>query len=267
MKRFLLFRVVLSLFLVAFIVNAGTSKTLALTPVKVKELIAKKVNEVLDDLISSGDTDLSAAGKKLLAEFRPMVINAFLISGILPEGKHYIAAFTINIPDEPAFILNFKIKKGKSGWEIHEFQEMDSQWQPVKVFVSKLRQYLKGSLYMGKQKTTMLDLKTISRAIENYMRDKHHAPRVNSIKELERVLEPVYIKTLPLNDAWGNEFFYKVDKDNPRRYWIASGGSDGKFAGFDQTGVYTVSTFEEFANDFIFSDGRFVFAPRVRGSD
>lgn len=296
MKRFLLGRVVLVVFLAGFMVNVGISKPLELAPVKVREIIAEKVNDVLDEWISPGNTDLSEPDKKIFAESGPKVIHRFLINGVSREGKHYIAAVTINLPDMPAqpFMVNFKIKKGKSGWEIHEVQAADSQWLPVKTAVFEARQYLKALLYKsrqkaaggdkrpgslspeeeakatllkGKQKTIMLDLKDIGVAIENYMSDKHYAPKANSIKELKKIIEPFYIKTVPLHDPWGHEYHYKVDKDDPRSYWIASGGSDGKLAGFEQMGVYIVYTFQDFAFDIVFSNGKFIFRPRVHGDD
>lgn len=296
MKRFLLVTVLMLLFLVGFMVNAGISKPLELTPEKVKEIIAKKVNDILDDWTSPGNKDLSAPDKKIFAEFRPKVIRLFLINGVSRAGKHYIAAVTINLPDMPAqpFMVNFKIKESKSGWEIHEVQAADSQWLPVKTAEFEARQYLKAlldkskqkttmgnkgsdslspseeakvTLFKGKQKTIMLDLRDIGMAIEHYMSDTHHAPKANSIKELKKIIEPYYIKTVPLRDPWGHEYHYKVDKDNPRSYWIASGGSDGKLAGFEQLGVYIVYTIQDFAFDIIFSNRKFTFRPRVRGDD
>ena len=57
-------------------------------------------------------------------------------------------------------------------------------------------------------------------------------------------------------DAWGNPFHYKIDtKDNT--FWLASGGSDGQFQGFDQEGTFT----ELVGEDIISYDNDFVFQP------
>lgn len=125
----------------------------------------------------------------------------------------------------------------------------------------------KVALFNGKQKTVMLALKDSGMAIELYMSDYHHAPKADSIKELKKIIEPVYIKTVQVHDPWGHEYHYKVDKDNPRRYWLASGGSDGKLEGFEQVGIYIITTFQEFARDIIYSNRKFTFRPRVRGDD
>jgi hypothetical protein len=277
-------------------VNVGISRALELTPVKVKEIIAEKVNEVLDTWTSAGNTELSEPDKKKLAESRPMVVHRFLINGISREGKHYIAAVTLNMPEMPTqpFIVNLKMKKGKSGWGIHEVQAVGGRWVPVKTAVSEALQYLKAlfdkvkqraaagdkhtgslsaeeeakvELFKSKQKTVMLNLRDIGMAIEMYMCDVHHAPKVNSIRELKKIIEPVYIKTAQTHDPWGHKYHYKVDKDNPRKYWLASGGSDGKLAGFEQMGIYIVYTFQDFAFDIIYSNRKFIFRPRVHGDD
>lgn len=46
-------------------------------------------------------------------------------------------------------------------------------------------------------------------------------------------------KFLPLQliDAWGKRFHYMVETQN-NTFWLASGGSYGKFRGFDQKGAY-----------------------------
>lgn len=296
MKRSLLVRVVLLLFLVLFMVNVGQAKPLELTPVKVKEIIAKKVNGVLDAWTSPGNTELSEPDKKKLAESRPMVVHLFLINGVSREGNHYIAAVTLNMPNMPAqpYMVNLKIKKGKSGWGIHEVQAAGGQWLPVKTALSGALQYLKelfykaeqraaagdkqpgslsaeeeakAELFKSKQKAVMLALKDIGMAIELYMSDNKHAPKVKSIRELKKIIEPVYIKTAQTHDPWGHEYHYKVDKNNPRRYWLASGGSDGKLEGFEQVGIYIVYTFQDFAFDIIYSNRKFTFRPRLRGDD
>lgn len=103
---------------------------------------------------------------------------------------------------------------------------------------------------------TYRNLKNIGTAIEDYIIDNGKAPEGKTfLYELEKDLAPFYIKRLPTKDAWGNNFYYK--KEAPDTYWIASAGSDEKFDGFAQEGIYT----ELEGKDIIFSKGVFEFAP------
>jgi len=109
-------------------------------------------------------------------------------------------------------------------------------------------------------RTTLIDMLTVDRALESYIEDYNQAPRANSIKELSKILQPFYIKTLPLTDAWENELLYKVDPGNPRKYWIASPGSDGKFEGFDQKGTWKFTGGEK-GQDIVLVNGDFTYKP------
>lgn len=121
------------------------------------------------------------------------------------------------------------------------------------------------ALQKGKQKTTMGDLKIMSTAIESYMVDTGHAPKGKSLAEIQKALEPFYIKKLPLKDAWGNDFhYYHGSGDNQDEYAIGSGGKDGVFDGWDQKGVYIVTTVQGFNQDIIIANGAFTLGPRVK---
>jgi hypothetical protein len=73
---------------------------------------------------------------------------------------------------------------------------------------------------------------------------------VATIKDL---LQPVYIRTLPLEDAWGNPFWLWADADH---YRIVSHGRDGaRDADHSVTeGAGGTSTFD---SDIVMDDGRF----------
>jgi type II secretory pathway pseudopilin PulG len=117
----------------------------------------------------------------------------------------------------------------------------------------------------GEQKVTMGDLKTIGVAIESYMVDNGYAPQVESIEELKKLLEPFYIKKLPLVDGWGFDFHYTHGTGEQQdTYSIGSGGKDGLFEGFDQTGFYDVMGPGDLVRDIIFSNGVFVYGPNIR---
>jgi type II secretory pathway pseudopilin PulG len=109
-------------------------------------------------------------------------------------------------------------------------------------------------------RATMADMYTIGKALKYYIKDYNQAPKTNSIKELSKILQPFYIKTLPLADAWENELLYKVDPGEPGKYWVVSPGSDGKFEGFDQEGTWKFEK-EEKGQDIILADGDFTYKP------
>ena len=108
----------------------------------------------------------------------------------------------------------------------------------------------------ARQMNTLSDLKTVSTAIESYIVDNAKAPGASSYGELKPILEPSYIKSLPLQDAWGNDFLYR--KLGPDSYELASPGRDGVFGGWGQKGTYTDGMFD---NDLIVSSGTVVFGP------
>ncbi|MCP4215286.1 MAG: hypothetical protein GY765_11555 [bacterium] len=119
--------------------------------------------------------------------------------------------------------------------------------------------------HKGKQKATMGDLKTIGVAIEDYMTDNYKAPEGKSLEDLQKKLQPFYIKTLPLKDAWGNDFVYTHGKGSKKdNYSIGSSCKDGIFNGWDQKGYYIVTSMDGFGNDIIFSNGMFVYGPKVK---
>jgi len=269
MKKKFLARTVLLSFLLSFLMlNLGFSNSMELTTENVKEIIAKKANEIIEILTSPSYTDLSESDRKLIVDQGAKVIPHLLVSGIKTEGSDYIVRITIDLPDMPQepFTVSLNIKNGKSGWQILEVQVLDKQWISLTKAVLNIQEYVKGLLFKNKQKIAMGDISTIGKAIKNYMIDKSHAPKANSISELENILEPVYIKTLPLNDPFGYKYRYKVDKGNPKVYWIASGGSDGTLTGFQKTGFYIVYTFNDFAKDIIYSSGRFIYGPKTKKS-
>ncbi|UCH95264.1 MAG: type II secretion system protein GspG [Candidatus Aminicenantes bacterium] len=116
--------------------------------------------------------------------------------------------------------------------------------------------------FEGRLRVTMGDMFTIGKALRYYIEDYNQAPKVDSIKELSKILQPFYIKTLPLADAWENEILYKVDPENPKNYWIASPGSDGKFEGFDQEGTWKFEEGEK-GQDIVLANGDFTYMPNL----
>lgn len=115
----------------------------------------------------------------------------------------------------------------------------------------------------GKTRDTMMDLYVINLALESYITDFGYAPKVDSIIALKGKLEKFYIKTLPLKDAWGNPIIYKVDKNNPRNFYIASPGTDGKFKGFNQKGTWPFKDLNK-GHDIIFKTDQFTYQPSFK---
>lgn len=117
---------------------------------------------------------------------------------------------------------------------------------------------------------TMRKLEILSNGILDYQNDFKNAPQVKSVKELvehdvgnglsfsDFYLEQIPEDQIPIKDAWGNDLIYKFQNE---KYWIASAGSDGKFAGFEQKGVYIDSDKEIGGKDIIISNKGFVFFP------
>lgn len=93
-------------------------------------------------------------------------------------------------------------------------------------------------------KMTMGDMMNIGTAIDSYIIDFGKAPVVKDFSELALLLVPFYIKTLPMADAWGNPYLYRLDPmalEKPwaaHIYYIGSGGGDSVFEGWEQYGDY-----------------------------
>lgn len=140
-------------------------------------------------------------------------------------------------------------------------QVADNSNPRVEKFFEKMRR----ASITSRLKITMRNMYILGLAIESFKADYSYVPDVSEVDQLRTYGDFVgkylsrYIKPgqpLPLDDGWGNYLYYKfADRD----YWIGSGGSDGKFSGFDQKGVYT----DLENNDVIYSNAKFVYLPRL----
>jgi len=111
---------------------------------------------------------------------------------------------------------------------------------------------LLNAINRGRQKRTMADMRTIGTAIEEYAVDYSFYPRVgNNFSNLASYLEPTYLKHVPRNDGWNNQFYIQVDSAGGD-YTIISYGrnraSDGITFGTRTT---------DFDDDIAFSSGSF----------
>jgi tetratricopeptide (TPR) repeat protein len=105
---------------------------------------------------------------------------------------------------------------------------------------------------VAKYEETLQRLREIVLAVESFRIVKDKLPGSLS------VLVPDYLPKLVEADAWGNKLIVQIDPKN-NTYRIASAGSDGRFAGFDQKGEYS----DLAGKDIIFADGVPVFVPKL----
>ncbi len=94
----------------------------------------------------------------------------------------------------------------------------------------------------GKQKRSMVDLRSVATAIEGYAIEFNFYPVAGDMTSLAAAatsVVPQYIATMPMQDAWRNDFYLHSEALG---YTIASGGKDGggltgvvwgPFQGFD----------------------------------
>ena len=114
-------------------------------------------------------------------------------------------------------------------------------------------------------KQTMADIRAIATASEVYATDENHYPKAATMEELRKVVEPTYIRTLPLRDAWGHEYVYRVTPDG-QHYRIISGGADGRVDVSSETIVNLpentpLRTSKSLDEDIIYQDGTFLQVP------
>ena len=111
------------------------------------------------------------------------------------------------------------------------------------------------AIQKGKQKATMGDMRTISRALEVYNIDFGHYPSNGlGMPELRDVLVPISSSVLPLRDAWGHSYAYSTDdKDD---YTLESYGKDG----VDGENI-SYTTRVDYNRDIVICDGIFTARP------
>jgi len=114
---------------------------------------------------------------------------------------------------------------------------------------------------LADQKEAMADLRTLAISIEAFATDNNHYPDV-TLDELQGLLSPVYVKTMPMSDRWGTPFLYVGDGHD--RYRFVSAGADRRFE--ESSRILGASQPETRATDdpaadIIFEDGIFIKYP------
>jgi type II secretory pathway pseudopilin PulG len=113
----------------------------------------------------------------------------------------------------------------------------------------------------GKQKRTMADMRTIAAAMEAYATDHGAYPQARSVHDLQDVLAPTYVRVLPAQDAWLQDFRVRVWRGDerstgPDSYAIVSAGKGGVFQ-FDDLSKYRSGPTTDFTADIVFANGSF----------
>ena len=57
----------------------------------------------------------------------------------------------------------------------------------------------------------MIEIRVIKTAVEGYAGVHNQWPAAKNMEELRSLVQPDFIKTLPMVDAWGTPFIYEVD--------------------------------------------------------
>lgn len=113
---------------------------------------------------------------------------------------------------------------------------------------------------------TMSDMRTLATAIEAFAVDEEALPQVTSLDELEALLAPTYVRTMPRTDVWGEPYSYVVSEDG-MSYRIVSAGSDRVFDWDSRrfrapNEVARKNSSMTLAADLIFENGEFIQWPR-----
>jgi Type II secretion system (T2SS), protein G len=98
----------------------------------------------------------------------------------------------------------------------------------------------------NKYKQAMEDLKKIGMALINYNIDHYDYPKTKTVAGLKTEMILYRVNDLPIKDPWGNDYLYmyapskktKNQKNAANECFVGSAGSDGRFVGFEQKGVY-----------------------------
>lgn len=122
------------------------------------------------------------------------------------------------------------------------------------------------ALQKGKQKATMGDMKTIGNAIGAYLTAMSIVPIGADMAGL-LYLEPHFTKRIPRVDGWNFVWHYAYSgsvASNPDTYSIGSGGKGGTFTWDHAPEMYISITMSDFERDILFSDGVFMYGPKVK---
>jgi type II secretion system protein G len=114
---------------------------------------------------------------------------------------------------------------------------------------------LLSAIQRSKQKRSMADMRSIGTALETYQIDYNKYPQDGATNLT--VLQPNYMRTVPMLDGWRNAFGYTTATQQD--YSLGSGGRNGDGTSFTWSATaHTTTTFDD---DIIFFDGQFTVYP------
>jgi len=142
------------------------------------------------------------------------------------------------------------------------------------------------AMQKAKQKSTMNDIVKIATACADYATDNGTAPtspdgQLSSGHAFTTDVSPFYIKTCPVNDAWGNAYeIYTGDSCDGQNglpsasigvddFLIQSWGRDTEDDTFTylpatpEAGLFVVNSMQSFDNDLVNWNGSWIAAPRT----
>jgi hypothetical protein len=169
------------------------------------------------------------------------------------------------------------MRKYDKGWQLDEIQNDFGMWVPAGNLTRSFSD-------AEKQKNAMNDIMTIVTGLADYVTDNGVAPKQTGSyeenSEFYQAISPFYIKELPIKDPWGNNYqvycgmactgnyglleSYFANDD----FLVFSFGSDGVQDSWlyesdnPTSGMFIVSSPDDFANDLVNWSGSWIRAPR-----
>jgi len=122
------------------------------------------------------------------------------------------------------------------------------------------------SIQEGKVIRTKGDMKSIATGIEMYRTNIGHLPEFNGT--MEKAYKQVSALAIitgsqrVTKDEWSNDFLI-ISTNKSDSYSVGSGGKDGKFNGWKQSGEYILLDIDDFNMDLIYSDDRYTYGPKM----
>jgi general secretion pathway protein G len=111
------------------------------------------------------------------------------------------------------------------------------------------------ALDKAKQRATMADMRSVSRALEAYLVDNHFVPDASGgVGVLSTILIPYQINVVPTKDHWGHTYGFQSNAFDA--YTLESFGKDG----IDGANM-TYATRNDFYLDMVIRDGLFIASP------
>jgi hypothetical protein len=99
-------------------------------------------------------------------------------------------------------------------------------------------------------------IRTLATGMEAYAVDHGEGyPQANTLLALRSVLEPTYVRSMPMADAWGTPIRFEIAKDR-KSYRLISAGADRRFN--PQSWAAANRELADFAEDLVYENGAFV---------